>query len=74
MQKRQNGCLRRPTNPCYHHIDTVHDCSMYCLTHFVSAQVKLQNAMLVQQGCINIQLLKISHSPLDGHHYKDSEA
>ena len=45
-----------------------------CLTHFVSAQVnRLQHAVLVQQGYIKPPDQGKYHSPLDGHHYKDSE-
>ena len=51
-------------------------CIIVCLTHFVSSQVnKLQHAVPVQQGCIKLHsILEKYHSPLDGHHYKDSEA
>ena len=50
-------------------------CIINCQTHFVSAQVnKQQNAVPVQQGCIKPPIQGKYHSPLDAHHYKDSEA
>ena len=51
-------------------------CIINCLTRFVSAQVnKLQYAVPVQQvGCKTTANHRKHHSPLDGHHYKDSEA
>ena len=50
-------------------------CIINCLTHFVSAQDnKLQYAVPFQQGYIKLQpTTENYYSPLDGHHYKDSE-
>ena len=50
-------------------------CIVNCLTCPVSAQVnKLQHAMPVQQRYKTTADHEKYHSPLDGHHYKDSEA
>ena len=52
-------------------------CTTNYLSHFVSAQVnKPQNAVLVQQGYTKLHLTMENtyYLPLDGHHYKDSEA
>ena len=65
-----------PTNPCYHHLMLlmVAPCIINCLSHFISVQVnKLQHAVPVQQGCMKLHDRGKYHSPLDGHHYKDSE-
>ena len=50
-------------------------CIINCLTCFVSAQVKkLQHAVPVQQRYKTTADYGQYHSPLDGHHYEDSEA
>ena len=50
-------------------------CIVNCLTCFVSAQVnKLQHAVPVQQRYKITADRGKYHSPLDGHHYKESQA
>ena len=70
--------VNAPTNPYYHHIDAVYDCPIYyqLFNPFVSAQVnKLKHAVPVQHGYRKVHPNhRKYHSPLDGHHYKDSEA
>ena len=66
-----------PTNPCYHHIDAAYDCFMY---------YQLSNLFCLCPGhqtatcsASSTRIYKTTpdlgkyHSPLDGHHYKDSE-
>ena len=62
-----------PTNPCYHHIDAVCDCSMYyqLSNPFVTAQVnKLQHEVPVQQGYIKLWLTTENITHPWTHHYK----
>ena len=66
-----------PTSPCYTILMLlmIIPCIINCLTCFVSAQVnKLQHAVPVQQRYKTTANHGNYHSPLDGHHYKDSEA
>ena len=63
-----------PANPCYHHTDALYDCSISCLTHFVSAQVnKLQHAVPVKQGYIKLHLtMEKNTQPQSDQDYQDS--
>ena len=66
-----------PTSLCYAILMLlmIVPCIVNCLTCFVSAQVnKLQHAVPVQQRYKTTADHGESHSPLDGHCYKDSEA
>ena len=66
-----------PTSPCYGILMMlmIIPCTVNCLTCFVSAQVsQLQHAVPVQQRYKTTADHGKYHTPLDGHHYKDSEA
>ena len=66
-----------PTSPCYAILMLLMmaPCIINCLTSFFSAQVnKLQHAVPVQQRYKATADHGKYHSPLDGYHYKDSEA
>ena len=66
-----------PTSPCYPILMMlmIIPCTVNCLICFVSAQVnKLQHAVPVQQRYKTTADHRKYHTPLDGHHYKDSEA
>ena len=67
-----------PTIPYYHHIDAAYDCFIY---YQLSNQFCLcpgQQATTCNASSTRIYETTPSHrkyhSPLDGHHYKDSEA
>ena len=67
-----------PTNPCYHHIDAAHGCSMcyqlsnqFCLCPGQQATTCSASSTRIYKAIVNQGKY---HSPLDGHRYKDSEA
>ena len=67
-----------PVNPCYYHIDASYDCSMYyqlsntfCLCPGHQATTCSASSTRIYKTIPNHRKY---HSPLDGHHYKDSEA
>ena len=66
-----------PTNPCYHHIDAAYDCSIYhqsshpfCLCPGQKATTRSTSLTRTYKTTADHRKY---HSPLDGHHYKDSE-
>ena len=67
-----------PTNPCYHHIDAAYDCSMYYQLSNPFCLCPGQQATTCSASSTRIYKTTADHgkyhSPLDGHHYKDSEA
>ena len=67
-----------PANPYYHHIDASYDCSMYyqlfnpfCLCPGHQATTCSASSTRIYKTIPNHRKY---HSPLDEHHYKDSEA
>ena len=64
------------TNPCYAILMLLMTvpCTVNCLTCLVSAQVKLQHAVPVQQTPKTTADHEKYHSPLGGHCYEDFEA
>ena len=67
-----------PTNPCYHHIDAAYDCPMYYQLSNPFCLCPGQQATTCNVSSTNtyktIADQRKYHSPLDGHHYKDSDA
>ena len=67
-----------PTNPCYHRIDAAYDCSMYCRLSNPFCLCPGQQATTSSASSTRIYKTAADHVkhhlPLDGHHYKDSEA
>ena len=67
-----------PNNPCYHHIDAAHDCSMYYqLSNLFSLCPGQQATTCSASSTKTYQTTpdhEKYHSPLDGHRYQDSEA
>ena len=67
-----------PTNPCYHHIDAVYDCSMYYQLPNPFCLCPGQQAAMFSASSTRIYKTIADHgkyhSPLGGHHYKGSEA
>ena len=65
-----------PTNPCHHHIDAA--CSVYYQLFNLFCLCPGQQATTCSASSTKIQSTTADHgkyhSPLDGHHYKDSEA
>ena len=67
-----------PTSPCYHHIDAAYDCAMYYQLSNPFGLFPGQQATTCSASSTTIYTTTPNHrkyhSPLDGHHYKDSEA
>ena len=67
-----------PTNPCYHHINAAYDCSMYYQLPNTFCLCPGQQATTCSDSSTKIYKTTLDHekyhSPLDRHHYKDSEA
>ena len=67
-----------PTNPCYHHIDAVYDCSIYYQLSNPFGLCPGQQATTCSASSARIYKTSPDHgnyhSPLDGHCYKDAEA
>ena len=67
-----------PTNPCYYHIYATYDCPMYYQLSTLICLCPGQQATTCSAG--SMRMYKTTpdhgkhHSPLDGHHYKDSDA
>ena len=66
------------SSPCHHHIYAACDCSMYyqlsnpfCLCPSQQATTCSASATVIYRTTADHRKY---HSPLDGHHYKDSEA
>ena len=66
------------TNPCYHHIDTAYDCSIYYQLYNPFCLFPGQQDTTCSASSTRIYKTTTDHgkyhSPLDGHHHKDSEA
>ena len=67
-----------PTSPCYHHIDAAYDCPMYYQLSNPFCLCPGQQATTCSASSTRIYKTTADHrkyhSPLDGHHYKDSDA
>ena len=67
-----------PTNPCHHHIDAAYDCSVYYQLSNLFCLCPGQQATTCRVSPKRIYKTTLDHekyhSPLDRHHYKDSEA
>ena len=67
-----------PANPCYQHIDAAYDCSMYYQLSNPFCLCPGQQATTCSVSSTRIYETRANHgkyhSPMDGHHYKDSEA
>ena len=67
-----------PTNPCFHHIDAAYDCCMYYRLSNPFCLCPYQQATTCSTSSTKIYKTTPDngkyHSPLDGHHCKDSEA
>ena len=65
-----------PTNPCYHHTDAAYDCSIYYQLSNPFCLCPGQEATTCSASLTRIYKTTVDHrkyhSPLDGHHYKDS--
>ena len=63
-----------PTNPCYH-IGAAYDCFMYYQLSNLFCLCPGQQATTYSASSTRIYKTRADHhSPLDGHHYKDSES
>ena len=66
-----------PTNPCYHHIDSSYDCSLYCQLSNPFSFCPGQQATTYSASSTRIHKITPDHgkhhSHLDKQHYKDSE-
>ena len=67
-----------PASPCYRHIDAAYDCPMYYQLSNPFCLCPGQQATTCSASSTRIYKTTADHrkyhSPLDGHHYKDSEA
>ena len=67
-----------PPSPCHRHIDAAYDCSMYYQLSNLFCLCPAQQATICDASLTRIYKTTADHrkyhSPLDGHHYKDSEA